>query len=152
MAGYSRVPIQLEAGVVSRTDANLVDGGTGRTPTFWRGQSLVVNFAVFDPRGQCVDLANVDSLVLNLQPIQNSGTPTISKASGTITPTITRTAWLAGSAQQAYFNFTNADLLLDLGDSSWAPYWLNIVGTLNNGLQIIYLAGWATVAEPGTPF
>ncbi len=149
---YSQMPIRLEASLVSSPPVAPIDQNTGLAPAFWRGQPLALNVGIFDADGNAVDLSNLQYLQLTLQPLPGSLVPSLSAQvlAGSIIPTITRADWNAGTAQQAVFILSGAQLDLSLNGMDTMPYWLTLSGLTTGNGTIVYAAGYVNVFDPGS--
>ena len=68
-AQYSQEPIRLQLSV---TGGSPYDANTGTTPRMWRASNVAFQVAVFDAYNNPVDLSNLASMQLVLQPSNNS--------------------------------------------------------------------------------
>jgi len=144
---YAQVPIRIEASLVSNPPVNPTDANTGQQIKFWRGQTAVFQIGIFDVNGVAVDLSNLDYLQLVLQAAPDSTEFLFQKTvlAGAITPTITRAAWLNGSAQQAAFALTQGETDQSLGGSYQQDFWIVLQGKVTGGDTITYAAGYVTL-------
>lgn len=147
-----QIPIRLQADLVSNPPVAPIDANTGLPPQFWRGQSVAISFGVFASNLSCVDLSNLQYLQLILQNASDSLYPiaTITVNAEDIIPTITRDAWLAGTAQQATFTLSAALTDQGLGAMPNGTFWISVQGVTELGSLVIYTAGNVTIYNPGT--
>lgn len=152
MPTYTQLPIRLEADLISSPPVAPIDANTGLQIQFWARQGIVIQCAVFDNTGACVDLSNVSFAQLVIQPAAGSLVPSVVKTvlSGAIIPTITRANWDAGVAAQVTFTLSNAETDLSLNGADSAPYWIQFSAQLTSGANVVYAAGAITVFNPGS--
>jgi hypothetical protein len=152
MSTYNQLPIRLEADLISSPPVAPIDANTGLQIQFWARQGIVVQCAVFDNTGACVDLSNLTYAQLVIQPAADSLVPSVVKTvlAGAIIPTITRANWDAGIAAQVTFTLSNAETDLSLSGGLSAPYWIQFQGQTTAGANIVYAAGPITVFTPGS--
>lgn len=150
---YEQIPVRLQATAASNPGVTPIDQNTGLPIAFWRAQNIVINFAAFDVTGACVDFSNINRAVLTVQDAQNSLAPILVKTvtGGSITPTIAKSDWDAGLAQQIQFLLSAAETDLSLAGMSSQTFWISIVLTTANGANLVYVAGNVTVLDPGLP-
>ena len=144
-AQYSQEPIRLQLSV---NGGSPYDANTGTTPRMWRASDVSFQAAVFDAYNNPVDLSNLASMQLVLQPSNNSLVQSVS----IIVPQSSFTSnycdwadWQAGLLQNVSFNISAALADLSLGAQPSAQYWLIVQGTSFAGTTITYTAGYITV-------
>lgn len=152
MAIYQQIAVRLQASLVSSPVAP-IDLNTGQEVKIWRAQNLGMAVGIFDASGNPVNLSNLVSLTLTIQPAQDSIIPSISSSllasDSAIIPLITTQGWQSGLAQNGVFNLTKAQTDLSLGGESQAEYWLQLSGVTSAGEAIIYAAGNCSFFDPG---
>jgi hypothetical protein len=174
MPTLSAIAVRLELTTRSVPQVPPIDALTGEQPQAWRGEDLDIQIGVFDANGFCVSLANIDFLNVDIYPqlipalqVPTNQTyahytqlpfpsvppvPLLSVAidAADITPTITRAAWLAGTAQQATASFTWIDTLsLNLGGKPTRNFGFTVHGLTSAGRKITYGGGTITFCETG---
>jgi hypothetical protein len=110
-----------------------------------------MNIGIFDAFGVPIDLSNLVTLQLMLQPSQYSSCVTWLKVIGTdaITPLITTNGWSQGTQWNAQFKLTPADTDVGLGGLPSASYWISLIGQTTDGDIIVYSAGNVTFMSSG---
>lgn len=148
---FDRVPIRCQLDIISNPPVQPIDANTGEEIRFFRAQDMSVQVGIFQPDLESVDLANVVTLELALQTSQNALYAALKSRVGAIDiiPTIARGAWIEGTAQQASFLLTAAELDLALGAEESLPYWMVVRGLTVTGQTIIYGAGWVRLYNSG---
>lgn len=151
MPTYEQIPIRLQLSLVSAPPVPLVDTNTGLSPKFWRAQDIAVQLAIFDADQESVDLTNVGGLQLLIFESPTSLAPLVSQTLGNsdLIPTVSWSAWIAGTNQQATFDLTSAETDLNLAGADQRPYWLVIRAVTFTGSVLNYGAGYVTVFNPG---
>ena len=152
MSTYSQIPVRLQADIISSPPVGPIDANTGFAPAFWRAQSVGIAVGIFDVNGVAVDLSNLAYLQIQFMETPSSPNLVLSKQvlAGSIIPIISRAGWLAGTAQQATFVISAAELDFSLNGQDSLPYWLNLSGVTSGGAQVVYAAGYITVFNPGS--
>ncbi len=151
-APISGVPIRLQVSTASAPAVPPIDANTGQPPAQWRANSVSYQVGVFDVDGVSVDLTNISYLQLTIAADQNSPANLIvaTVLAGSITPTITRSAWLAGTAQNASFDLSAEQTDVTLGAQLSQDYWVQLSGVTDTGALIVYGAGNVTFYNSGS--
>lgn len=148
---FAQIPLRIELGVVSNPSLGPIDSNTGAVPSFWRAQSVRLDFAIFDSNNQSVDLSNLDYFQVIIQRAQADPTVYVNKAiaGDDLIPTVTRAEWLAGVNQQASIVLSAADTDLPLDGETSTDFWMVVRGVTTDGDVLIYGAGPVTAHNPG---
>ncbi len=151
-APISGVPIRLQVSTASAPAVPPIDVNTGLPPAQWRANAVSYQVGIFDVNGVSVDLSNVTYLQLTIAATQNAPANLIvaTVLAGSITPTITRSAWLAGTAQNASFDLSAAATDVTLGAQPSQDYWVQLSGVTSTGTLIVYGAGNVTFYNSGS--
>ena len=146
------VPIRLQVSTASAPAVPPIDVNTGLPPAEWRANAVSYQVGIFDANGNSVDLSNVAYLQLTIAATQNAPANFIvaTVLAGAITPTISRSAWLGGTAQNASFNLTAAQTDITLAAAASQDYWLQLSGVTLTGSLIVYGAGNVTFYNSGS--
>lgn len=149
---YQQIPLRLQVSTVSNPPVAPVDTNTGLTPQVWRGQTAAFAVGVFDADGNAVDLTNLAYMQMILQAEQGSTVPlaVVQVDAADITDDLTVGPWLAGTAQNAIFEFTAADLDQGLGAATSKDFWIILVGYTGAGAPLIYGAGALSIYNAGS--
>lgn len=117
------------------------------TLDFYRAIPLSIEVAVFDAAG-IASLTGVTSITLMVKATRE-GTDAAALMSKTVSSFTSCTApqWIAGTNEQAAFEFTAAECNLDLSGGSKAAFWLVFKGLLSTGDEVILGTGRATCYE-----
>lgn len=131
----------------------LVDA-SGSAPRTWNGSDLKLQLGFFTQDGETpLDLSNIDSITVEIRDLQNRiAAAYVSKtiAAGSIVDTITAQAWADGTAQNVELEFTDDEMVFQLGGNS-KQYWLVITAITTDSPAKHYTAGGTalTIDEDG---
>ncbi len=128
---YTQETIRLEARL--DTHGSMLSAWTSATPALWRGGSWRFDLACFVD-DVLVEVSGLASLTLEIKALSNpTGAAILSKTidSSLIDNDTTIATWKAGTAQHAYFEFSNVDTNLDLAGANTANFFLTIKGQTN---------------------
>lgn len=151
-APIAGIPIRLQVSTASAPPVPPIDVNTGLPPAQWRANTVSYQAGVFDVNGDGVDLSNLAYLQLTIAENQNSPANLITSivlAAGII-PTITQSAWLAGTAQNASFDLSAAATDVSLSAQPSQNYWIQLSGVTTLGARIVYGAGYVTFYNSGS--
>jgi len=144
-AQYSQEPIRLQLSV---TGGSPYDANTGTTPRMWRASSVAFQCAIFDAYNNPVNIANLTSMQLVLQPNANSLVQSLAvtvPSSSFDTTYCDWADWQAGLLQNVTFDISAAMADLSLNAQASAQYWLVVQGISSTNQVITYTAGYITV-------
>ena len=144
---YSQQPVRLQ---VSPSGGYPFDANTNTTPRMWRASDVVVQVAVFDAYNNPVDVGNLASMTLTLQP-----SPTSLTSSLTVTVPQANFSedycdwadWQAGLNQNVSFPLSAAQMDLSLQAQAYSNYWLIVQGLTATGTIITYCAGYVQIVN-----
>lgn len=150
---YAQPAIRAQLSILSNPPVSPIDIETGIAPQFWRGSGIRIDVGIFDGSDVGIDLSNLVTMVLRIQPDQLSPSPWIEKVvnAGGITGSIPYGLWLDGERQNASFLLDPADTDVGLAGEGSQPFWMSITGYSADGV-LVYGAGWITVYNPGNLF
>lgn len=143
---FEQIPIRLALSTVSNPPVTPLDYNTGRTPKFWRSQTVAIAVGVFDAQGVPADLQNIASIQLILQKSQASLVPLAVKTitapgDGDFSTQITTAGWQNATQQNALFVLDAADTDQALEGQSEANFWIVVRGVTEEGAPLIFGAG-----------
>lgn len=148
---YDQVPIRMELTFTVPPPVAPIDANTGGQVRLWRAADTVIQVGLFQNNGLSLDLSNLTSLQLIVQKSPTSDVRVIDKTvlAASIIPTIDRSEWLSGDAQQASIVLTKGETDLNLDGLASADYWLILKGNTAAGTVVNYGGGYVTVYESG---
>jgi hypothetical protein len=150
----NRYRLKFQAGQAN----GILDQLTTNALLFPAGVDVRFEVSVFFDANTPYDLSEVVSLSLEVKALANGKRPAANAASlmsrtvtaGSITPTITKTAWDAKTAQHATFTFTDEESNLDLGGEDSKQVWMVMSAVLSGGELVTIAWGLVTVVQDGT--
>ena len=114
-----------------------------------RAMACRIQVAVFDAGG-IASLSGVSSLTMLVKQDQTA-TDVAALMAATVAAadfeTATVSGWVAGTAQQATFNFTAAETNLDLQGGARQRFWVVFKALLNSGSTVVLGSGWLMLHE-----
>lgn len=128
------------------TTTPLQDAFTSQTLESVRGNATRFEFGFFDVIGTPLDLSEVESLNLKLQPSQTVDSPLADKTITTLDLSLDAATWDDGSKQHAVFQFSNAEMNINPQGERRA-LWLVITAITTGGDEITLTAGWFFLHE-----
>jgi hypothetical protein len=148
---YEQAVIRAQLSIVSTPPVSPIDVNTGDAPRFWRGSGIEIDVGIFDGSSVGLDLSNLYSLTLNLQPGPTSPVPWVTKTvvAADISSPINYGDWLNGLTQNAKFILSAADTDVGLLAQPSRQFWLTVTGVTTSGAIIVYGAGYVTLYNPG---
>lgn len=148
---YAQPAIRAQLSITSNPPVAPIDIETGLAPQFWRGAGIRIDVGIFDSLDVGLDLSNLVTLVLRVQPDQLSPAPWIEKTvnAGGITGSIAYGSWLEGLAQNASFILDASDTDVGLAGLGERPFWMSVTGYSEEDGILVYGAGWITIYNPG---
>ncbi len=151
MSVYEQAVIRAQLSIVSSPPVSPIDANTGNAPQFWRGAGIEIDVGIFDVNSVGLNLANLATLTLNLQPGPTSAVPWVTKtlATASISSPIVYQDWLDGLTQNAKFILSAADTDVGLLAAATRQFWMTITGVTTAGAIIVYGAGYVTLYNPG---
>lgn len=113
-----------------------------------RGNATRMEFGFFSTGGDVLDLSEVQSLNLKLQPSQTQAGILADKtlAAAALDLTLDDSTWADGSKAHAVFRFSNAEMNISVGTGQRA-LWLVITAILANGDEVTLCGGTMTLHE-----
>ena len=148
---YEQAVIRAQLSILSNPPVSPLDINTQLAPRFWRASGIEIDVGIFDGSNVGLDLSNLASMTLTLQPSPTSLVPWVVKTvlSGGISSPIDYGAWIDGTEQNASFILTPADTDVGLLARGNRQFWMQIQGFTEDGNYITYGAGYITIYNPG---
>lgn len=148
---YAQADVRAQLSILSQPPVAPIDINTNLPPQFWRAGGIQIDIGIFDGSENGLDLSNLTQLQLTLAPSPTSLWPWLTKtvSSSSIVSPIDFGDWQSGLSQNATFVLTPADTDLGLLAQASRQFWMTIVGTTDDGIPIVYGAGWVTIYNPG---
>ena len=113
----------------------LIDVATGQMIETVRGNYTRFEFGFFDAAGTALDLSEIQSLNLKLQPSQTEDGVLADQTLTVLDNTLTAGTWADGTKQHAVFEFTNAAMNIDPAGTV-RQLWLVLTGLTTTGREI----------------
>lgn len=127
----------------------LVDTATNATIESARGNATKFQFGFFDTADEPLDLSEVDSLNLKIQPAQTPGGSVLADktlAAEDLDLAMTAETWADGTAQHAEFSLTNAEMNID-PQGPKRTVWAVITAIMAGGEEVTLGAGAFVIHE-----
>lgn len=121
----------------------ITDVATGQTIETARGNATSIQLGFFSARtNEVLDLSDVESLTLLIQPSQTENDPLASKtlAAAALDLTLAAETWADGTKQHAEFSFTNAEMNINPSGSK-KTFWLVVTALMDDGTKVTLAAG-----------
>lgn len=122
------------------TTTPLSDAFTSQTLESVRGNATRFEFGFFDVLGTALDLSEVQSLNLKLQPSQTVDSPLADKTITVLDLTLDAATWDDGSKEHAVFQFSNAEMNID-PQGERRTLWLVITAITIGGDEVTLTGG-----------
>ncbi len=113
----------------------LIDVATGQMIETVRGNYTRFEFGFFDAAGAALDLSEIESLNLKLQPSQTEDGVLADQTITVLDNTLTAGTWADGTKQHAVFEFGNAAMNID-PEGTVRQLWLVLTGLTTTGREI----------------
>ena len=138
----SAIPFPSPFGATLLVDARMPD----RSIETVRGNATRMEFGLFDQAGAVLDLADVQSLNLKIQPGRDIAGPLADQTITEFDLTLDEATWNDGSKQHAVFEFSNSQMNLQTGGES-RGFWLVITAILTGGEEVTIYGGAFVIHE-----
>lgn len=144
---YNRIRI---AGDLANPFADLINAVTTLTPEIPRGRHVRIDVAVFDALTFQSNIAQIDTMTLEIKAASRTGAPIISKTISSFAPNVSHQAWLNGTQEHASFQLTDSDTNgINMGGELSLQLWLVITATTTGGKGLTVAAGPVLAIEDG---
>lgn len=127
----------------------ITDVATGQTIETARGNATAIQLGFFSARtNDVLDMEDVESLTLLIQPSQTENDPLASKTLELADLDLTMDAetWADGTKQHAEFSFTNAEMNINPSGTK-KTFWLVVTALMMDGTKVTLAAGSFIVHE-----